>query len=64
MCIHRIDGCSDRLDEDLVWSWFGDFKVVYYLPWSTRGLDNDTFHCCWFNKCLFRDLQDFTLICI
>lgn len=43
--IHGIDSCSNGLDEDLVWSWFGDFKILYYLPWSTRGFDNNAFHC-------------------
>ena len=42
--IHGIDSCSDGLDQDLVCSWFGDFEVVYYLPWSTRGFDNNAFH--------------------
>ena len=64
MCIHRIDGCSDRLDEDLVWSWFGNFKIVYYLPWSTRGFDNNAFHYYCYNTCLCSGFQDLALIWI
>ena len=63
-CIHGIDSCSDRLDEDLVWSWFGDFKILYYLPWSTRGFDNNAFHYYYYNKCLCCDFQDLALIWI
>ena len=60
--IHRIDSCSNGLDEDLVWSWFRDSKILHYLPWSTRSFDNNTFHCYSYNKCLYCGFRTFRCI--
>ena len=62
MRIHGVDSCSDGLDQDLVCSWLGDFEVVYYLPWSTRGFDNNAFHFDCYNNCLCYGLEDLGMI--